>query len=254
MVNGDIVSIEFTGKETASGKIFDTTSKDKAEKGGIYNPRGAYGPVVIIEGAGEILPGLEKAVSEMKEGEEKTITLLPADAFGDRNPELVRVLPLQEFKNHNISATPGSMVNVNDAMGKVQSVSGGRVRVDFNPELAGKTVEYDLKVVKMYKTDAEKLSALALKAFPSVEKPAVRHEKEMVELTLPAKQFRNAQQNAPGFAKLVLDHVKGTKKVVIRNEFEASDFTAGNESGMDEEHDHDHDHAGHDHSHAGHTH
>lgn len=224
MQKGDLISVEFTGKDPATGKVFDTTNGDVAKKEGLATGNKKYGPVVLMAGSGEILQGLDEQLLHMKVGETKNVTLEPANAFGERNPQLVRVVPLSEFKKNNVAPVPGTIVNANDMIGKVQSVSGGRVRVDFNPDLAGKTVEYQLKIVKQFTDDKEKLDALVQKAFPAWEKPVVKHDKDHVELTVPIKQMNKVQRNVPGFAKLVMETVKGVKQVRVTTVFEAGDF------------------------------
>lgn len=224
MQKGELISIAFTGKDASTGKVFDTTDQDVAKKEGLETQGKNFGPVPIIVGQGEILPGLDESLLSMKVGDSKKITLEAPQAFGERNPQLVRVLPLSEFKKNNISPVPGTIVNANDMLGKVQSVSGGRVRVDFNPELAGKTVEYELKVVKHYTESKDQLDALVQKAFPAWEKPQVKHEKDIVELIAPIKEMTKIQRNVPGFAKLVLEVVKGTKEIKVTTLFVAEDF------------------------------
>ena len=223
MTKGNIVSIEFTGKDITTGKIFDTTHAETAKKEGILNEKRTYGPIVVSLGMGEILPGLDAALETMKEGESKTVTLEAKEAFGERNVQLVRVVPLSEFKKNNVAATPGTIVNANDMIGKVQSVSGGRVRVDFNPDLAGLEVEYQVKVTKTYTKPEEKLQALVKKAFPSWEKPVYTHTADAVELKIPIKKMGDVQRNVPGFAKMVME-VLGVKNVNVTTVFTAEDF------------------------------
>jgi hypothetical protein len=70
-------------------------------------------------------------------------------------------MPLSEFTKRDLQPFPGMVVEIDNQKAKVQSVNGGRVRVDFNHELAGQTLTYDFKVVKILKTPQEKLDALA---------------------------------------------------------------------------------------------
>ncbi|MEK6902385.1 MAG: FKBP-type peptidyl-prolyl cis-trans isomerase, partial [archaeon] len=200
MTKGNLVSIEFTGKDVTTGKVFDTTHQDVATKEGILNEKRTYGPVIVSLGMGEILPGLDAALQTMKEGETKTVKLDAKAAFGERSAQLVKVIPLSEFKKHNVAAVPGTIVNANDMMGKVQSVSGGRVRVDFNPDLAGHDVEYHVTLTKTFTKADEKLEALVKKAFPAWEKPVYTHANDSVSLSVPIKQMTAIQQNVPGFA------------------------------------------------------
>lgn len=224
MQKGEIISIEFTGKDTSTGKVFDTTNEELAKKSGIYAQNQKYGPVIVSVGNGEVLPGLDNALQQMKVGESKAIKLAPKDAFGERNPDLVKVLPLNEFKKHNVSVTPGTVVNVNDMHGRVQSVSGGRVRVDFNQDLAGRELEYELKVLKHYSTNEEKAHAIAQKILPGLEKAEVKITGEKAELHVSAKQLHVVQQREATFAKGILDAIPSVKKVEVLHTYTQEDF------------------------------
>ncbi len=260
---GDIISIEFTGRETSSGKVFDTTDKKVAEKEGLETEGREYGPVVIVAGNGEVLRGIDEALLHMKVGESKKLELSPEKAFGNRNAQLIKVLPLSDFKKNNVPAVPGTVVNANDMMGKVQSVSGGRVRVDFNPDLAGKTVEYDLKIIKHFTEEKEQLQALTDKMFRGKEKPRVERNGEVLTVSGNVALMTRYTRNLALFSKLVLETVKSVKKVNLSSLVEKKDVenTHVHEDGMihsndaphGEEMDHE-GHEGHDHSKHGHSH
>ena len=96
----------------------------------------------------------------MEVGQKRTVKLEPKDAFGERKPEFIRMVALKEFKRRNIVPFPGLVVELNGLQGRVQSVSGGRVRVDFNHPLAGKAIEFELEVVE--KVDGKERKAQAL--------------------------------------------------------------------------------------------
>ncbi len=266
---GDLISIEFTGRETVSGKIFDTTDKKVAEKEGLETEGREYGPVVVVAGSGEVLRGLDEALLQMNVGENKKIELLPEQAFGNRNSQLIKVLPLSDFKKNNVPAVPGTIVNANDMMGKVQSVSGGRVRVDFNPDLAGKTVEYEIKIVKHFTEEKEQLQALTDKMFRGKEKPRVERTGEIVTVSGNVSMMTRYTRNLAMFSKAVLETVKTVKKVNLSSLVEKKDVEnthihddgmihsndAPHGEDMNEEGAHEgHDHAGHDHTKHGHTH
>lgn len=74
------------------------------------------------------------------------LELQPEKAFGLRHKELVRTFPLSVFQAQKQMPTPGMIFYFDNVMGKVTSVSGGRVIVDFNNPLAGKVVQYTLDV------------------------------------------------------------------------------------------------------------
>lgn len=262
---GDIISIEFTGREAVSGKVFDTTDKKVAEKEGLETTGREYGPVVIVAGNGEVLRGIDEALLQMKVGESKKLELSPEKAFGNRNAQLIKVLPLSEFKKNNVPAVPGTVVNANDMMGKVQSVSGGRVRVDFNPDLAGKEVEYELKIVKHFTEEKEMLQALTDKMFRGKEKPHVERNGDVLTVSGNVALMTRYTRNLALFSKLVLETVKSVKKVNLSSLVEKKDVenTHVHEDGTIHSNDAPHgdemnegadEHEGHDHSTHGHSH
>jgi FKBP-type peptidyl-prolyl cis-trans isomerase 2 len=157
--DGDFVQIEYTGR-TADGKVFDTTDEESGKKAGLPGEDRQYGPQLIIIGKAQVIPGIEQAVRGMKEGEEKELTLPPEKAFGLRNKDLIRIMPLSEFRKQRVNPVPGLVLSMDDHMATVRSVESGRVLVDFNHPLAGEQVSYRLKFARLLKTADEKANAL----------------------------------------------------------------------------------------------
>jgi FKBP-type peptidyl-prolyl cis-trans isomerase 2 len=147
MKKGDFLRIEYTGRIAATGELFDTTSEEVAKKENAFNPKQRYGPVLAVIGAGMAVPGVERNLLEMKEGEEREFDLKPPEAFGPRDPSRIRIIALAKFVKEKINPYPGAFVNIDGMDAKIQSVSGGRVRVDFNHPLAGRELHYKLKLL-----------------------------------------------------------------------------------------------------------
>ena len=160
MKEGDFVRIDYVGRIKGSGEIFDLTKEDVARKNGIYNPNMNYKPVPIIIGARMVIKGLEDALKKMKVGERKKIVVEPEDGFGKRNEKLIKLLPLSEFQRKDIIPQPGMWITVNNLKGKILSVSGGRVKVDFNHPLAGKRLEYDVEIKEKITDTKEKIKSI----------------------------------------------------------------------------------------------
>lgn len=109
-------------------------------------------PLVFVHGEKEVFPALEKAVLGLKEGDLKRITLAPEDAYGPILQEGFRevqleVLPL-EFRH------VGAVVGLQDPAGgiypiRVHRVTDDKAVLDFNHPLAGKTLHFDIKVVRV---------------------------------------------------------------------------------------------------------
>jgi len=153
---GDFVAIEYVGR-LETGEIFDLTDEELAKKEKIYNPNYKYGPVVVIVGAGFVIPGLDEVLLKMKVGEERKVEIEPEKGFGQRNPNLVKIIPERFFRNE---PKPGMVCNISGMIGRVQSVSAGRVRVDFNNPLAGKKLIYNIKIVRKIDDKMEKINSV----------------------------------------------------------------------------------------------
>ena len=212
---GSTLLVSFTGKELVTNKVFDTTDLETAKKEGLYEPNHVYKAVPVILGNGDVIPGLEEELLKMKAGEEKTVRIEAAKAFGERRAELVRVVPLKEFHKHNVQPVPGLVVNVDNRYAKVQSVSSGRVRLDFNPELAGRAVEYKVRVEKQLSKPEEKVQALVEKYFPLPEekKAKAKFKDGELEITLPGNLQKEVAVLKQVFTKVIQAHVKEVKNI-----------------------------------------
>ncbi|HME87283.1 MAG TPA: peptidylprolyl isomerase, partial [Candidatus Nanoarchaeia archaeon] len=134
---GNFVELEYTGTIMGENIVFDTTSIDVAKKNGIFNPHAKYGPATVCIGAGQLLPGLDADIIGKEIGKDYAITLKPTQAFGDKDPELLNLIPLESFDDAK-QLEAGMQVQVDDKIGTIQSISGGRVVVDFNHPLSGR--------------------------------------------------------------------------------------------------------------------
>ena len=108
------------------------------------------GPVEFIQGAGMIIPGLEAALYGLQEGESKTVQIEPEAAYGYIDPEAVKTIKKEEFPE-GIPLEEGVMIEMTDDEGEVElarieSVKADKVVLDFNHPLAGKTLEFEIKV------------------------------------------------------------------------------------------------------------
>jgi FKBP-type peptidyl-prolyl cis-trans isomerase 2 len=189
-----MMSINFTGKELLENKVFDTTLEHIAKEAGIFTEGQKFSPLNIILGEKELHEKIEKQIEEMKDGEKKIIKLLAGEAFGERNPELIRVVPLQNFVDQKINPFPGLLVRVANAVGKIQSVNSGRVRVDFNHPLAGRDVEYHVELIREIKDKkeiAEKIFEKYYSKIPSVKKEVAD---EKLTITVSGDYLKNLEK------------------------------------------------------------
>ena len=200
MQKGDFVRINYIGR-LESGEIFDLTFEDAAKKENIYNPNFKYKPIPVVVGAGFVIIGLENAISEMKVGEKKTVELQPKDAFGERDPKLVKVIPQNMFKKQNMEPKQAMVIDFSGVKGRVQSVSAGRVVVDFNSPLAGKNLKYDLEIIE--KIDKPEEQVKAVLEFFGVDNAKVTITGKVADVE--AKQPAELKEK---ISNLILDNVK----------------------------------------------
>jgi len=151
----DFIEIEFTGK--ANGEIFDTTNKEEAKTLGI---QADVKPMVISIGNDMILKGLDETFEKKEIGAKYNVHLNPDQAFGPRKGDLIKTIPMKVFRQQNIQPIPGATLQMDQYIVKILSVSGGRVMADFNNPLAGKELDYDIKITKQITDDKEKVNAL----------------------------------------------------------------------------------------------
>lgn len=157
----DFIEVQFTGRINKGG-VFDSNIPEELKRlNPNYVPEQAK-PFIFSLGQDMFLKGIDNFLigTEIdKFPKEFTINLQPEDAFGKRNSKLVQLMPIKVFHNHNLRPVPGIPFNFDGKMGKVLSVSGGRVIVDFNGPLAGKDVVYNIKILKKVDDLNEKIKS-----------------------------------------------------------------------------------------------
>jgi len=156
---GDFVEVEFTAL-LKDGDVFDSNVKSELEKlhAGHEHPVEAK-PFVFALGEGMFLKGVEDFLIGKDVGKHK-ISLEPEKAFGKRNSELIKMIPLKKFLENKMNPIPGSVFEFDGRLAKVLTVTSGRVVVDFNNPLAGKNVEYSVNVLRKVDDRDEKIRAL----------------------------------------------------------------------------------------------
>jgi len=160
----DFLMVEFSVRGH-DGALIDTTDEKEAKAAGVFDENKRYGESLVVLTDPRFISGFKKALLSAEIGRKGTASLQPAEAFGERDESLVRLVPLQKFRQQGIEPAVGLSVALDDYRGRVQSVSGGRVRVDLNHELAGKEVEYEFTVKRRITESDEKLTALSDEVF-----------------------------------------------------------------------------------------
>ncbi len=197
---GDFVNIDYIGR--VEGRIFDLTDEKLAKKENVYNEKTKYGPITIVIGAGHLIKGIDEALIGKKVGDEFKIEVEPEKAFGKKNPKLLKIIPERLFKNQKVKPYPGMTVNVDNLVGYVVSVGAGRVIVDFNHPLAGKILEYEIKIHKKIEDDKEKVKAI-LELYTNKSDYKIELKDKQVKIYYPKE--KPVPQNAQ---KVIIDDIK----------------------------------------------
>ncbi len=131
---GSIVSIEYTLTDD-TGKVIDTNVGKE--------------PLTFIEGAGQIVKGLEQALNGLKVGDEKKVRVKPEDGYGLPNEKAFQEVPREMIPAEAQKTGAMLMTKAKDGRTmpiRVHEVKEKTVVVDFNHPLAGKTLNFDVKV------------------------------------------------------------------------------------------------------------
>jgi FKBP-type peptidyl-prolyl cis-trans isomerase SlyD len=107
-------------------------------------------PMLYLHGAGNIIPGLEKAMDGRSAGDSFSVTVAPEEAYGPRAPSKVQRVPAKHFPQPK-KLKPGQVVRLNTRRGPMQAVvlKVGRfnIDIDVNHPLAGRTLTFDVEIV-----------------------------------------------------------------------------------------------------------
>lgn len=209
MEEGDVVSIDYIGRIKESEELFDTTKLDVAEEENAVNERAKYDPIKVIVGADMVVEGLDEALKNIEVGESKEVEVPPTKGFGERKGDLIKTFSEKKFKDRDMSPYPGMRVTVDQQVGRISSVNSGRVRVDMNHPLAGRTLNYKVEVKDKIEGLENKVKAVS--GYYLGDEPEVNIEEKKATIKVPE-----------GAREKILDEIK--EKAIEFLEIEGVDF------------------------------
>jgi FKBP-type peptidyl-prolyl cis-trans isomerase SlyD len=117
-------------------------------------------PLAYLHGMGQIVPGLENAMTGLKAGDQRKVTVPPAEGYGERVEDMVQKAPISMFDGHMEPAV-GLQFQADSTMGPVLvtviAIDGDTVTLDGNHALAGQTLHFDVEVVGVRAATKEEL-------------------------------------------------------------------------------------------------
>lgn len=186
----DFIEIEFTGRIKGGG-IFDSNIKKDLEeihKG--HNHPIETKPLIFVLGQGMFLKGVEDfLINKPSKSAEYEIELSPEQAFGKRDTKLIQIIPMKIFREQNLKPSQGAAFNFDGRMGRIITISGGRIIVDFNNPLAGKEVAYKIKILRKVEDLREKIKSFIEFLFRKELDFEVKDKKIVIKTESGMKQF-----------------------------------------------------------------
>jgi FKBP-type peptidyl-prolyl cis-trans isomerase 2 len=134
--DGDTVKVHYTGK-LENGEVFDTSSESQ--------------PLELTIGSAKVIPGFEKGIIGMKQGDTKTFTIPPGDGYGPKREELMVEISTGDFPD-DIKPFVGQQLQVRSREGQftnvtVADIGEETVTLDANHPLAGETLVFDVELI-----------------------------------------------------------------------------------------------------------
>ena len=190
---GSLILIDYTAKVKDSEEIFDTTIEEDAKKHSIHEPNVKYQPklVSIGEVSYPVLKGLDEALAKTIVGNKLTVEVTPDKGFGERDSGKVRMIPMRKLGEDAEKVSVGDTIEVDNKRGIIRFIGSGRVQIDYNHRYAGKTILYDVNVVKSLDSPHDKVDGILKNRLPLEDSKITFELKDKeVNITIPEEILR----------------------------------------------------------------
>ena len=163
MEEGTIVHVDYELYNGESGDLIETTREDVAKEHEMHQEGRNYTPMVCVVGGGNLIPGFEAALGDAKANKETEIVIEAAEAYGEKDPQQIETISIDKLiravQDPN-SLHIGAPVTIGNRQGYLSYLAAGRARIDYNHPMAGKTLKYSFKIVKVVEGKEEQVMAL----------------------------------------------------------------------------------------------
>ena len=188
---GDFILIDYTDKVKETNEVFDTTSEETAKKEHLHKEGEIYEPKLVVIGEGWMLKTLDESFTTMEPNKASSVEIPPDKAFGARDPEKIKRVSLKHLTAKGVNPTIGMRIEYGGKNATIRAIGAGRVLLDFNPPLAGKTLVYEVTVQKKLEANEEKIAALIHRRIPVAEatKFKLAIEEKTLTVEMPEETF-----------------------------------------------------------------
>ena len=177
-----LILIDYVAKVKDTEEVFDTTLEEDAKKYSIHESDVKYQPKLVSIGeiSYPVLKGLDEALAKTTVGDKLTVEVTPDKGFGERDSKKVRMIPLRKLGDDADKVSIGDTIEIDDKKGIIRFIGSGRVQIDYNHRYAGKTILYDVNVIKSLESENDKIDGILKNRLPV--------ENSKIEFTINEKQ------------------------------------------------------------------
>ena len=190
---GSLILVDYTAKVKDDDEVFDTTLEADAKKYSLHEENAKYRPklVSIGETSYPVLKGFDEALAKTSVGDKLTVEVTPDKGFGERDSGKVRMVPLRKLGEDAEKVSVGDTIEVDNKRGIIRYIGSGRVQIDYNHRYAGKTILFDVNVLKSLDSPNDKVDAILKERLPVEDtKIAFDLKDNEVNITIPEEILR----------------------------------------------------------------
>lgn len=223
---GELILLDYTAKIKDNGEVFETTIEEDAKKNSIHDPNIKYQPKLVSVGESWVIKGLDEALENTSVGDKTTVEVSPDKGFGERDSGKVRMIPLRKLGEDAEKVSIGDTIEVDNKKGIVRFIGSGRIKIDYNHRFAGKTILYDINVLKELKSDEDKITGILKKNLPIEDEKIIFNKKDKIlDIIIPQEIFR--AENLPIIKHFIqmdlFKFVLGLEKITFTETYEKPD-------------------------------
>ena len=188
---GSLILVDYTAKVKDTDEVFETTIEAEAKKHSIHDANVKYQPKLVSIGESWVIKGLDEALANSKVGDKNTVEVTPDKGFGERDSGKVRMIPLRKLGDDADKVSVGDTIEIDQKKGIVRYIGSGRVQIDYNHRFAGKTILYDVNVLKSLDTDEDKIKGILKRHIPVEDSKLVFTKSgKSLDINVPEELFR----------------------------------------------------------------
>lgn len=143
------------GEVAVAGKKVHVHYKGTFDDGTVFDSSEGKEPLQFEMGASQVIAGFEAAIEGMEEGDKKTIHLEASEAYGEHNPQLMQEVPKESLGEIKDKVKKDMIIGMHHPAApqpipaRVIEVGDKTIKLDLNPPLAGKALNFELELVKV---------------------------------------------------------------------------------------------------------